>query len=1745
MNRTALLVPVALLSLLLCALPTMASVGDASHLTRPGVTLISENSSSISLAFEAPPADHEEVWNQGVRYDRFSFEQDPPAGPAGWPELPSMVRYVLIPPRSGVDLVVREIKSHKISGVNPIPRQPLRPVEEGDPVQALQAPGSGEALFVDPSAIRFDGFWPAEVARLGEPAIIRGHRIVPVIINPYRYNPKTGEVEVIDDCQIELNFDTDANRVNLVENPERPRPSRAIGKLLQQVVVNPPRDDANRDMGERNGSIVYVIGSNQNWNAVRDEILPLVEWRRQQGWKAEILRVQDVGSAAAVKRELITAYNEWDTPPEMVVLCGDGDGNFVVGFFDARQNAGYPYESDHGFGCLEGNDQWPEAAVGRLAFNTTQRLRGTVAKIIQYESDPFFAEGNRAGWQKRAAVCAVDSRSGASSIDMCRWCKLLVTEHGYTDVDELYWTPQVQQPNAAQFMSGNINSGISMLAFRGWTFLGGFTFASVDQLQNGRMLPFIMLATCNTNDFAESISDQDGYYCDRFLRHPNGGAIGAVGSGGATHTAYNNLMVTGTYQNFFSYGVHQQGWAFFNGKSQVISHYAGRGDVNHPENGGEGWLTEILIFNLMGDPATDVFTDVPHRLTLNAPETIRIGESRFEATVLRDEDDSPARDATVCLYKAGAFQLAANPDEEGRVVFDLDPEWTQDGSVKLTVTGHNLHTRIVTYNLQRAEHFIGVGSFALDDDNDGASSGNNDGEANPTETLELTVQVRNAGSGRPDGAVDLTLTTDVPGLEVVSGEARLDAAPQAGEAAEVGFVVRIDGGFRSGKPAVFHLAASSGGDQWGSSLLVPVIGPRFAFESLEWDGDPLRRGAQASLYVTIRNVGEVDSPELTATLVGLTRGVGPIDAEGAYNAIAADETGRSTGTFSLSSHPFHLGGQPATLGLVLETAGGVRDTVKFTVFNAPAGANEPFGPDAYGYLCFDNSDSNWFAQPEYDWVEIDPREGGNGRNTDLSDGGAQQDESMSMDLPFEFQYYGEVYDRITISSNGWMAMGDCREIVLYRNREIPAGENAPAMIAPLWDELTIPQNSGVFTWYDEEHHRFIVQWSRLRGAGGTNNTFQVILHDPEFSASFTGDADIIFQYLDVNESGQRADGTDTPYATVGIVSPDITTGLQYTYWHELTPGAAPLEDGRAIRFTTLVEFRQGVLTGSVYDAADGLPIDDALVTTKYGFGGRTDENGLFTIPGMLIDTTYFVTVRKRFYNDSTLTDIEIRENDTTYVEFGLLHPEFTLSADHQDFEMLVDSVAERSFTLSNTGNGPLTFSSNFVFAEAEERLPRSLDLPLGERDDPDENFRVLRRWMMSDTLHDSQLQGVEYVRDHWIVAGGADEDTINYFYYLDREGGLIQQVPQPVTSRLGLRDMKFHDGYLWATNSDTALYKIDESSGQLVQYWKTPRPMTTSRCLAIDPATGDFFLGATTGDIFRYRIVDDTTMQEIRRYPNVDPRDQATNIRKSGFAWFRDDLEGYQLYIIAGMEFPPDTAAPDISIFKLNTETGDVRFVTGLRGDFPAAAGGRCGMTITPHWNNQVWALGVVIEQARTDWLAVIELAPNTSWITYEPRQSDLQSGETVPINLTISSGALELDEYRANIEYLFNAYPGRMVVPIVLTVTDTLTPPPPPPDTTIYRDPNGAPYVFELKPNYPNPFNPVTTLRFGVADVGKVKLSVYDVAGREVARLVDRTMRPGRYNLTFDATSLPAGLYLTRLESGKLTATQKMALVK
>jgi hypothetical protein len=169
---------------------------------------------------------------------------------------------------------------------------------------------------------------------------------------------------------------------------------------------------------------------------------------------------------------------------------------------------------------------------------------------------------------------------------------------------------------------------------------------------------------------------------------------------------------------------------------------------------------------------------------------------------------------------------------------------------------------------------------------------------------------------------------------------------------------------------------------------------------------------------------------------------------------------------------------------------------------------------------------------------------------------AGDDSEEVIALPFSFDYFGETFSELKVSTNGYLVFGGSRAQAL-RNRPIPDPDDPNGMLAALWDDLSPDVGQGVWvkTVGEAPNRQFVVTWidaARFNQVGAV--TFQIILEE--------GSNRIIYQYLDAYFDDERYDYGAS--ATIGVESPSGALGAQFSFD---APVLGPYEGQMSLVFT--------------------------------------------------------------------------------------------------------------------------------------------------------------------------------------------------------------------------------------------------------------------------------------------------------------------------------------------------------------------------------------------------------------------------------------------------------------------------------------------------------------------------------------------------------------------------------------------------
>ncbi len=1548
----------------------------------------------------------------------------------GKPVLPMVSRFVIVPPTAGIELIVNASDPIRIEANHP-------PVICDD-----------EEFY--PGARRIDlnatGLYPTKIAEMSEPTIIRGVRLVKVTTYPVQYDASDNTFLHYENIQAELKYNN-AEPVNPVIHPDRRNRSREFMKFIDALAVN--SDVLDRDDAETISPYAghYLIAAHDNC------VIPakdFIEWRRKAGYKVDIFSAGGGSVSAGTMRSGIrNRYNDYledgIDPFDQVLIIGDRSNHqncgpasqWVVLAETGESVWGNPEHADYKYGLLEGNDNHMDVGISRWASGNANLMALNVGRTLAYEAEPRMEDPE---WFTRGGAGSYHWGNGEQtawhvSINTnVRWGKEVLEHLGYDDArfyEDYRWDRVAT--NYHPWIRDLLNDGSNVILSRAECYNWRSNF---NQVSRNTVFP-IRLNTSGHGEWATWWMTRSGSGND--LKGPVAATNGWGGPPTLSMSIFWLNLVKGVMLHDMSLG-----WGRI---------FAGVNFENYVQNVN---FRNLRIYDeaktdtdCYGDPGIQPWRGVPQILEIEHVETISPLARMVEVYAFdpEAEDNPPFEGARVTLYVPGdlprdgddyadheVFQQTKFTDANGmvRFVFEDDPDF-EEGTMYITLTGRDLRPVFGEIEIEEPDVAIETVMFDLVE-----VEGNENDHVNPGESFNLAITAANIGDSDDDiEGVTAVVTSLSPWVEVEENEVNFETISEGDEVTGEGdVIIHIDascpdGDTRPSSRPVLHVEYRSGESVWYSAIELDPYAPNFSVRRIP-DGIVIPT-EMVDMDIEIDNIGRQSSSPLSAELHTLGLGISVVENASNYPGIASGDHERVEDgqDFRVSGNTLVVPGSKTKMMLVLSNEEGFVDTTYFQLQTSRERAGAPQGPDGFGYICFDDTDSDWDISPEYDWIEIatdDRNRDFDGQEIEEFDGDSEHDvgETALIDLPFTTQFYGVEFDKISVCTNGYICMGEQEEITNFQNWPMDeAIAGGMGMIAPFWDWLQLGNNGKVYTYYDEDEAQFIIEWYRLRHKQGGDGdlTFQVVLYDHNVWVTESGDQNILFQYKNISQSrGQGQPWIDaSPYASVGISSVDGTTGINYTYNNQYPVTSPRLENQRAMLFSTSPKYKACYLFGNVTDVASGEPVSGAVVMSEHGFTAITDEQGDYEIIDALAEVPFDISARAQGYNDSTRYDFEVAEDDTLEINFSLLHPEFTPSTYELSARLDPGQETEIMFSMQNTGNGPLDWT-------VDRRLLGNANVgPWEYRDE----------YPFGEELEDAGLYGVAYIDNRFYVSGankfreeeGGAQISHPTIYILDSEGALIDTFAQPGEDNYGMKDLTWDGQWIWGVVDDT-VYGLSLDGEVMTSF---DAPYNPSAPITWDPVHEVLWIAGTTNEPLAYdREGNPVEGLEVDR----------GGLYYYGLAYFEDDPDGSPLYILH-----KERVTNRQMVSKHNFETGEKTFITYLDHE---EGGKPQGAFITNTYDVYSWVLLSVSNdagrdrvdvhqiEARKDWFK-LDLLAEEEWV--EAASGTLQTGEFANYLLTLNSTDLPETTFVSELFYTHNADSGLGHINIEL---DVIGPEPP-----------------------------------------------------------------------------------------------------
>lgn len=1104
-----------------------ALTGDPS-VEKPELYVQNSGSRSLEVDFILPGVQIEKVWNGEEYLDRFYMDGEGVTGKIGAPELPLVTRLFIIPDNAKVIVKSVTPQFRIYQGYSPYPHQEY---EYGSPHNTA-------SVEMDDAYYKIGTSFPEKWVDLGTPAIMRDYRVIPVIISPVQVNPVTGEARILTGLHLELEY-TSGETEN-VKTRHFSNTVPTFNRIYEQMLSN--YDWINPNGDEVKGTLLIVY---PNVASVANILAPLVEWKKRRGYSVQTVSLPNAASTTQVYGAIQSAYTQANPPLESVILIGDANGTIALSCYSMSGGS-----SDHNYTMLDGTDVMADITLGRYSCSSTTMLQTEVNKVLYYEKNPTLQNTE---WYRKGIVCA-GSGSGISTIYVNRNIRDWWLKDGFTQVDTMWYTMAGSIPT---FIVNQCNSGISALSYRGYAGVSGLSTGQITSLQNTGKLPFATMLTCGTGSFSSGTAISEAWFQAGTPTAPTGGIGGVSTATLSTHTRFNNTMLGGMWFGLHNGTASQLGSITFAGKYELY--------ITYPYD-----YSNMANFcywnNLMGDPTTEIWNNIPQQTNVSYPAQLSLGPNNVTITVT-SATGVPLPGRYVTLLKGSEVFIGGETDENG--VFSASVEPQTAGNLMLTITANDDYPFLADIAVVQSPVFTGFDSLIVDDDNTGASQGNGDGIVNAGETLELAIQLKNYGDTNTATGISAVLSSADDKVTITQGTSAYPNIAVGSYALNTTpYVVHVASVIPDDYILPFTVTVATNEGQFVTGFNVEAVSGLLSITTAAFSGGTLQPGDIDNCTVTLHNSGEMNLTGLSGSIIVDDPDITIQTGTSLFGNIAAGGSISNTASpFVIAANALTRRGKVVPFTLTLTSVNGFTQIIQGQFTVGTISSIDPIGPDDYGYYSIDNTDIEYNNAPQYNWIEISSI----GTQVPLSDYSNEQDASARVDLPFTMYYYGEGFNIITVCSNGWIATGNMTYFVDFRNYPIPSALGANGgMLCPFWDNL-IMSSGGVYKYYDAANHKFIIEYHNVAHQSGGMEKFQVIIFDPEYYPTPTGDSEILFQYMTVTMV--EGPTSDNDYCTVGIENIQHTDGIQYCYWNNYTPGAATLSTGRAIKFTTVEPVR--------------------------------------------------------------------------------------------------------------------------------------------------------------------------------------------------------------------------------------------------------------------------------------------------------------------------------------------------------------------------------------------------------------------------------------------------------------------------------------------------------------------------------------------------------------------------------------------
>jgi len=675
----------------------------------PKIEVLSSDISNTELKFSLNGFYLNPILIDGIEYSTVSFPSGAMNLESGMPNLYHKSTSIIIPDYALMNYEIISSDFIEYENINIAP-------SKGN-ISRLINPETVEYTFDE--IYESDSFYPSDIVKMNDPYILRDLRGQAIEFTPFQYNATDKTLRVYTNLIVRF-FDNGIDQRNVMSDRMDNNIPKEYQNIYKKQFIN-YNNDLRFDYLVDQGNMLII-----SYGSFMDSMLPLVDWKNMKGVPTEMINVSDIGSSSSSITSFVQSYY-YDNGLTFLLLVGD------IAQIPSPSVSGSA--SDMSYGCIIGNDFYPEVIVGRMSGSTPAQIDTQVERSVEYERYPQLG----VEWYDNALGVASNQGPGFGGMtdddfNDYLWDTVL-SDFTYDSYQGIY---DGSGGSDSQGITA-INNGVSLINYTGhgsissWGNGASLNTTQINQLTNNNKLPFVITVGCNVGEF----NSTNECYAEAWQRATNGGEpAGGIAHFGSTisqsweppmHGQYGmNLIITESYDEHLTRsmgGITTNGCMYMNDAQ------------------GSSGINETKYWTFFGDPSANIRTAPPTNLNVTYNDLILIGQNEFVVDIGEDG-------ALAALSRDGEL-LASAYSSGGVSILTLDDETVSvPGELDLVVTGFNAFPYESTVTVLTPEGaYVSVNDISIDNGLDDMISFG--------EQIDIVVTVENVGN---DSASDITTT---------------------------------------------------------------------------------------------------------------------------------------------------------------------------------------------------------------------------------------------------------------------------------------------------------------------------------------------------------------------------------------------------------------------------------------------------------------------------------------------------------------------------------------------------------------------------------------------------------------------------------------------------------------------------------------------------------------------------------------------------------------------------------------------------------------------------------------------------------------------------------------------------------------------------------------------------------------------------------------------------------------------------